>query len=196
MLELFSGTGSVGRVAKELGYEVISLDLNSESASIVTDILEWKYDEVDFVPDFIWASPPCDSYSTLNWLSSTRRNDRDPNTAEPFSERAKNGTRILHKTLEIIQHFLIYNDNLRYVIENPAYSMMRRDPKMMLLHNEATSYNLWDDERYKPTRFWSNFNMNLPKPKKPKGGTKKTIRYAQQSESYPIPEKLVRHLIL
>ena len=27
LLELFSGTGSVGKVAKELGYDVVSLDL-------------------------------------------------------------------------------------------------------------------------------------------------------------------------
>ena len=37
LLELFSGTGSVGKVAKELGYDVVSLDL--KDANINTDIL-------------------------------------------------------------------------------------------------------------------------------------------------------------
>ena len=37
LLELFSGTGSVGRVAKEKGFEVISLDL--KNADINLDIL-------------------------------------------------------------------------------------------------------------------------------------------------------------
>ena len=41
MLELFSGTGSVGTVAKSLGYEVVSLDL--KNADINTNILDFDY---------------------------------------------------------------------------------------------------------------------------------------------------------
>ena len=39
LLELFSGTSSVGKVAKSLGYNVISLDL--KNADINCDILSW-----------------------------------------------------------------------------------------------------------------------------------------------------------
>ena len=39
LLELFSGTGSVGGVARDLGFSVISLDL--KNANINTDILSW-----------------------------------------------------------------------------------------------------------------------------------------------------------
>jgi len=41
-LELFSGTGSVGKVAKELGHQVISLDMDME-ADIQTDIMDCGY---------------------------------------------------------------------------------------------------------------------------------------------------------
>ena len=41
LLELFSGTGSVGAVAKDLGYSVVSLDL--KNADINCDILNWDY---------------------------------------------------------------------------------------------------------------------------------------------------------
>ena len=41
-LELFSGTGSVGKVAKELGYEVISLDRDM-NADIKCDIMNWDF---------------------------------------------------------------------------------------------------------------------------------------------------------
>lgn len=41
VLELFSGTGSVGKVCREKGWEVISLDL--KGADINTDILDWDY---------------------------------------------------------------------------------------------------------------------------------------------------------
>jgi hypothetical protein len=42
LLELFSGTHSVGKVCKELGYEVISVDIDGR-ADINIDILEWDY---------------------------------------------------------------------------------------------------------------------------------------------------------
>ena len=46
LLELFSGTGSVGNVAKTLGWEVVSLDL--KNADINEDILEWDYKKYEF----------------------------------------------------------------------------------------------------------------------------------------------------
>ena len=58
LLELFSGTGSVGSVAKNMGWTVVSLDL--KGADINCDILQWKYKKypVKYF-DFVWASPPC-----------------------------------------------------------------------------------------------------------------------------------------
>ena len=63
LLELFSGTGSVGDVARDLGYTVISLDGDME-ANIQIDIMDWDYtffERKSF--DVIWASPPCTEYS-------------------------------------------------------------------------------------------------------------------------------------
>ena len=56
LLELFSGTKSVGKVAETLGYEVTSLDL--KNADINTDILNWDYKTYEPKHfDVIWASP-------------------------------------------------------------------------------------------------------------------------------------------
>jgi hypothetical protein len=64
LLELFSGTGSVGRVAKALGWEVVSLDL--KNADINLDILDWNFEVFPVGHfDFVWASPPCTEYSEL-----------------------------------------------------------------------------------------------------------------------------------
>ena len=61
LLELFSGTGSVGCVAKDMGWTVVSLDL--KNADINSDILEWKYKKYPVKYwDMIWASPPCTKY--------------------------------------------------------------------------------------------------------------------------------------
>ena len=61
LLELFSGTGSVGRAFAEKGWVVISLDSDPKTdATIHGDILKWDYST--YPPghfDVIWASPCC-----------------------------------------------------------------------------------------------------------------------------------------
>ena len=61
LLELFSGTKSVGRAFEALGWEVTSLDADATTRpSICADIREWDYRT--YPPghfDLIWASPVC-----------------------------------------------------------------------------------------------------------------------------------------
>ena len=69
VLELFSGTKSVGKVADEIGWDVVSLDLRD--ADINCNILDWNYRE--YAPgyfDVIWASPPCNTFSAFRhcWI--------------------------------------------------------------------------------------------------------------------------------
>ena len=62
LLELFSSTGNVEKVARSPGWEVISIDL--KNAEINADIQTWDYRQ--FEPkcvDFMGASPPCTEYS-------------------------------------------------------------------------------------------------------------------------------------
>ena len=62
LLELFSGTGSVGLPFRENSHEVIAVDIDGRfDAEIQEDILQFEYDKLPWIPDVIWASPfrPC-----------------------------------------------------------------------------------------------------------------------------------------
>ena len=63
LLELFSGSGSVGKVARKMGYEVVSVDLIFPSTH-KCDILKWNYKQYPSgYFDVVWASPPCTEFS-------------------------------------------------------------------------------------------------------------------------------------
>ena len=89
LLELFSGTGSVGSVAKNMGWTVVSLDL--KGADINCDILQWKYKKypVKYF-DMIWSSPPCIEYSIAK---------------QTGVRKIEEANEIVMKTLEIIKYF-------------------------------------------------------------------------------------------
>ena len=67
VLELFAGSRSIGKACEELGYEVYSSDINPfPGIDYVTDIRDFDVDKVPFVPDIIWASPPCTYFSVAS----------------------------------------------------------------------------------------------------------------------------------
>jgi len=65
LLDLFTGTQSVAKVARELGFDVLTLDINPAcKADITMCITEWDYTSFPSGHfDIIWASPPCQTFS-------------------------------------------------------------------------------------------------------------------------------------
>ena len=200
LLELFKGTGSVGKVAKD-NFNIISLDYDNKfTPDINIDILNWDYKkhykDTNFLPNVIWASPPCNTFSPLAYALK----ERNITNANPISERAQQGTNILYKTLEIIQFYKKKNPNLLYIIENPL-GMMRRDRKMKKIpFMTLTYYCFYQDNRYKPTNFWSNFELKLKtgKPKECFKNGRKLVRVARDiplRDRYIIPHLLVEDII-
>lgn len=149
VLELFSGTGSVGKVCQEKGYEVISLDL--KNADINCNILEWNYK--DQFPeryfDIIWASPPCNSFSILQNSRKTKE--------EIYKNIEENGLPILEKTLEIIQYF----KPKYYFIENPDTGRMKQYLDLPFYVLDYCKYENWGYR--KRTRIWTNKEDFVPK---------------------------------
>ena len=74
-LELFSGTGSVGKAFGADGWDVMSLDINPKAnATIYADIRTWDY-TVFATGHFhvVWASPVCTHYSRARTTANAPR---------------------------------------------------------------------------------------------------------------------------
>jgi len=160
VLELFSGTHSIGKVCKEKGWQVVSLDIHK--ADINCNIMEWDYKEAYKVGEFdiITASPPCETFSharrsnigrplkALGGEIATRENlDAD---------MIARGVPILRKTEEIIDYF----KPKYYWIENPQTGKM----KDFLQHRPHydVDYCKYGFDYRKRTRFWTNIENFEP----------------------------------
>lgn len=151
VLELFSGTSSVGRTLKSLHdtCEIVSVDILAKNAPThVVDILEWDctsaYPEHYF--DIVWASPPCTEYS-----KAKTRGTRNLARAD----------RIVLETLRIIKHF----KPTYWFIENPADGGLLKHRPVMRETNRflhTCCYCRYGFEYRKATNIWTNkTNLNL-----------------------------------
>ena len=198
LLELFKGTGSFGKAAKKLKWDVISLDNEDKfKPDILTDILDFDYKNIGFTPDIITASPPCGTFSS--GLALTKRTTYDPrkaprvrnsDTMKPLHERAVIGDKILKQTIKIINYWRKRNPKLKFIMENPRGSMYR-SPYMKALkpYFEATTYYcLYGDGRTKRTDFFNNFELKLKE-----GSCRGTelVTKLPLCEKYKIPQPLI-----
>ena len=198
LLEMFSGTGSVGLVAKSLGFNVISLDL--KNADINTDILKWDYKQFDRNHfDFIWSSPPCTEYSV-----ATTRGIRNIEYANS----------IVLKTIEIIKYF-----NPKYfVIENPQTGLLKNQEFMDEFEFKDVDYCKYGMPYRKRTRLWNNITTWKPRdlckkdcgnirnnkhietaqrlPQKSKADWGESPIIHSQSDLYRIPENLISEILM
>ena len=148
VLELFGGSCSFSKVARNFGYNTFTSDIEDfEGIDYMCDIMDFDVERVPFRPDIIWASPPCQAFSIAS-CSTHWTPGRVPKT-----EKAKMGVEMVKKTMEIIAHF-----NPRYwYIENPR-GLLRKMPFMFALNifRKTITYCQYGDTRMKPTDIWTN----------------------------------------
>jgi site-specific DNA-cytosine methylase len=157
VLELFAGSRSVGKVAETMGANVFSVDwANYDGINLCTDIGTMSIMEVPFIPDMVWASPDCTTYTIA--AISTHRNGTEPKT-----EYAKKCDRVNQHVIALIDGWLMLNPNMVFFIENPR-GMLRKMPFMQGFNRHTIWYCQYGDERAKPTDIWTNSTTWNPRP--------------------------------
>lgn len=202
VLELFSGSHSVGKVCEELGYEVLSVDIDGH-ADINMSILDWDYKS--YKPkefDYIWASPPCHTFSLLRRCHIGRKlkvfGDQVVTHEMLDNDMIQNGVPLLKRTLEIIEYF----KPKLYFIENPKTGKMKEFLKDLPYYD--VDYCAYTDWGYKkPTRIWTNKKDFIPKrclgkdcPNIVNNKHKATVDLVHSLKlKYRVPPNLIRELI-
>ena len=118
VLEVFKGTGSVGKVFEEAGWEVISVDIEPRfEPTHLTDVLQWDYKV--YPPghfDYAHFSPVCTEYSRCM-------------TGRP--RRFDIADTLVNKALEILMYFR----PRWWTIENPWSGDMKTRPNTQHLNS-------------------------------------------------------------
>jgi hypothetical protein len=204
VLELFAGTRSIGKAFEARGHEVYSVewDRSFEDISLYQDISTLTVEQVielcGGVPDVIWASPDCTSYSVAA-ISHHRMRESDGNLA-PKSDYAKFCDRTNMHVLELIKGL----QPKYWFIENPRGGM-RRMRFMQDLPRYTVTYCQYGDTRMKPTDLWTNHpnpgfkpackngdRCHVPAPRGSRTGTQGLKGARERSR---IPEGLCEHIV-
>ncbi len=158
IVELFAGDRSIGKVAEKMGHEVFSVDWeNYEGIDLVVDIEGMESGDVPFVPDVVWASFDCTTYS-IAACSTHRNRDRSPKT-----EYAIKCDNVNQNVIAMVEYWLGINPDLIYFFENPRGNL-RHMPWMKRFKRHTVWYCQYSDERAKPTDIWTNSETWVPRP--------------------------------
>ena len=204
VLELFSGTRSIGRAFEAHGHDVRSVDYCRDFAADshadigcfgVSDALELCGGR----PDVIWASPDCTTYSVAA-LGRHRHKDAATGWLMPVTEYAK-------VCDAVNQHLIRLIEALRpqlWFIENPRGGL-RKMPWMQGLPRYTVTYCQYGYRYMKPTDIWTNCPepgfrppchygdpCHEPAPRGAKTGMQATLSKKDRAR---IPDELCEHIV-
>ena len=210
ILELFSGSRSIGKEAEKRRHKVFSSDFqNFPNTDYVCDIMDFDINKIPFDKvDVLWASPPCESFSVASIGSHWIKGE----VFTPKTDKAKKGIIILNKTIEIIEKLLIKNPKMLWYVENPR-GKMRKSPiwndlsskRFSVTYCQYETHKKREERRMKPTDIWTNnFNWTAKKmckngdtchqsaPRGSQSGTQGIKTYYDKSK---IPSQLCKEII-
>ena len=170
VLELFAGTRSIGKAFEAAGHEVFSVewDKKFENIDLYADIL--TVTAADIVerfglPDVIWASPDCTTFS-IAAISHHRRKNPETGNLDPVSKYAKFCDKVDQHVLALIDELNRMRLDkglppLIYFIENPRGGMrkmtwMQGIPRYTVTYCQYELDKPVHERRMKPTDIWTN----------------------------------------
>jgi site-specific DNA-cytosine methylase len=144
IFDFFAGTGSATKAFEDAGHRVIKIELDEYFEAdernillLTRDYLLAKYGR----PDFIWASPPCQTFSVAScskyWTPD----------GLPKNDKALAGLDLVKHTLNLIESLSPVDG---FIIENPR-GMLRKQSIMAELPRRTVTYCQYGDIRMKPT---------------------------------------------
>jgi hypothetical protein len=149
--DFFAGTGSLTKAFEDAGHTIISFELNpKQTATENADILDLDAQELLAKygrPDFIWASPPCTTFSVASCPIYWHYLD---GVLTPKDDRVFQGIAMVEKAIMLIDEL---KPRLGWIIENPR-GMLRKMPMMETLPRRTITYCQYGDFRMKPTDLW------------------------------------------
>ena len=156
VLELFAGTRCISKAFERKGHQTYSVEWckDFENITLYEDINNLTAESVielcDGVPDVIWASPDCTTYS-IAAISHHRRKNEENGSLDPVSDYAKFCDKTNKHLLELIREL----KPKYYFIENPRGGLRKMD-FMQGLKRYTVTYCQYGDTRMKPTDIWTN----------------------------------------
>ena len=156
IFDLFAGTGSATQAFSDAGHRVVKIELDKAFEADERDVLLLtaaylisKYGQ----PDFIWASPPCQTFSVAS--CSTYWNP----DGSARDERAGAALDLVKFTIRLIGDL---NPLKGFIIENPR-GMLRKQTLMADLPRQTVTYCQYGDTRMKPTDLWGSPDNWVPR---------------------------------
>ena len=203
VLELFAGKRCIGKAFEKHGHQVYSVEWNKELPGIhlyadISTVTASQIIENFGMPDVIWASPDCTSYS-IAAISHHRTKEPDGNLA-PVSEYAKFCDRVNTHVIQLIHEL---NPKV-FFIENPRGGM-RKMRFMQGIPRYTVTYCQYGDTRMKPTDIFTNHPNPNFKPmchngdpchqSAPRGSKTGTQGIKGSADRALIPAELCEHIV-
>ena len=176
VLDLCAGTGSATKAFKDAGHEVIRLELDpSHGADLTMDVREFakdptRYLPAGWVPDVIWASPPCTAFSMagsgkgrVRW-DYRAKGDEDPfyGPRVPIHEVSRLGCEVVLACLAVIEKL----KPRFWWLENPQGGLQTMGFMRNVPGPATITYCQYGDTRMKPTCLWGVWPSTWrPKPR-------------------------------